>query len=130
MMYPIMVKIDFREMLKAGKNVKPVGNTCGVEKVIIHNGAKILEVPVMLLLVKISLKTQQRIRFDCRIGRTVVSVVLSNITEGAVKQPSILHEPVESPNPYCNIFDHKRGIVRSLPEPPPRLIPYPLPQKI
>jgi ACR3 family arsenite transporter len=27
MMYPIMVKIDFREVLKAGKNVKPVGLT-------------------------------------------------------------------------------------------------------
>jgi len=27
MMYPIMVKIDFREVLKAGKNIKPVGLT-------------------------------------------------------------------------------------------------------
>lgn len=25
MMYPIMVKIDFAEVLKAGKNIKPVG---------------------------------------------------------------------------------------------------------
>ena len=27
MMYPIMVKIDFGEILKAGKNAKPVGLT-------------------------------------------------------------------------------------------------------
>lgn len=27
MMYPIMVKIDFTEVLKAGKNIKPVGLT-------------------------------------------------------------------------------------------------------
>ena len=27
MMYPIMVKIDFREVIKAGKSVKPVGLT-------------------------------------------------------------------------------------------------------
>jgi len=27
MMYPIMVKIDFREVLKAGKSIKPVGLT-------------------------------------------------------------------------------------------------------
>jgi len=95
MMYPIMVKIDFGEVLKAGKNVKPVGltlfvnwavkpftmyaisvfflgtlfltfigpeamdyvkmpfgldlpvgTTYGVGKVIIHNGAKVLEVPL------------------------------------------------------------------------------------
>ncbi len=95
MMYPIMVKIDFGEVLKAGKNVKPVGltlvvnwaikpftmyaisvfflgilfltfigpeavdhvkmpfgldlpvgETYGVGKVIMHNGAKILEVPL------------------------------------------------------------------------------------
>jgi len=95
MMYPIMVKIDFGEVLKAGKNLKPVGltlfvnwaikpfsmyaisvfflgtlflnfigpeavdhvkipfgldllsgETYGVGKVIIHNGAKVLEVPL------------------------------------------------------------------------------------
>ncbi len=28
MMYPIMVKIDFAEVLRAGKNVKAVGLTC------------------------------------------------------------------------------------------------------
>ena len=95
MMYPIMVKIDFGEVLKAGKNVKPVGLTLivnwaikpftmyaislfflgtafyaligpeamdyvkmplgldlavndmhGVGKVVIHNGVKVLEVPL------------------------------------------------------------------------------------
>ena len=95
MMYPIMVKIDFGEVLKAGKNVKPVGLTLfvnwaikpftmyaislfflgtlfhafigpeamdhvkmpfgldlpvdatyGVGKVIMHNGVKVLEVPL------------------------------------------------------------------------------------
>jgi ACR3 family arsenite transporter len=95
MMYPIMVKIDFGEVLKAGKNLKPVGltlfvnwaikpftmyaisvfflgtlfyafigpeavdhvkmpfgldlplgETYGVGKVIMHNGAKVLEVPL------------------------------------------------------------------------------------
>ena len=95
MMYPIMVKIDFGEVLKAGKNVKPVGltlivnwaikpftmyaislfflgtafyaligpeamdyvkmplgldlavnDTHGVGKVVMHNGVKVLEVPL------------------------------------------------------------------------------------
>jgi ACR3 family arsenite transporter len=95
MMYPIMVKIDFGEVVKAGKNVKPVGltlfvnwaikpftmyaisifflgtlfhafigpeavdhvnmpfgldlpvgETYGVGKVIMHHGAKVLEVPL------------------------------------------------------------------------------------
>ncbi len=95
MMYPIMVKIDFGEVLKAGKNLKPVGltlfvnwvikpftmyaisvfflgtlflnfigpeamdlvkmpfaldlpvgETYGVGKVIMHNGVKVLEVPL------------------------------------------------------------------------------------
>jgi ACR3 family arsenite transporter len=95
MMYPIMVKIDFGEVLKAGKNVKPVGltlfinwaikpftmyaisifflgtaflaligpeamdyvkmplgldlavgDTHGVGKVMLHNGVKMLEVPL------------------------------------------------------------------------------------
>jgi len=95
MMYPIMVKIDFGEVLKAGKNVKPVGLTLfvnwaikpftmyaisifflgtafysfigpeamdyvrmplgldlavnemhGVGKVVMHNGVKMLEVPL------------------------------------------------------------------------------------
>jgi ACR3 family arsenite transporter len=95
MMYPIMVKIDFGEVLKAGKNVKPVGLTLivnwaikpftmyaislfflgtafyaligpeamdyvkmplgldlavndmhGVGKVVMHNGVKVLEVPL------------------------------------------------------------------------------------
>lgn len=95
MMYPIMVKIDFGEVLKAGKNVKPVGltlfvnwaikpftmyaisffflgtaffafigpeamdyvkmplgldlavnETHGVGKVVMHNGVKMLEVPL------------------------------------------------------------------------------------
>jgi len=95
MMYPIMVKIDFAEVLKAGKNVKPVGLTLfvnwaikpftmyaisifflgilflgfigseavdhvkmpfgldlelgaayGAGKVVMHNGAKVLEVPL------------------------------------------------------------------------------------
>jgi ACR3 family arsenite transporter len=95
MMYPIMVKIDFGEVLKAGKNIKPVGltlfinwaikpftmyaislfflgtaffaligpeamdyvkmplgldlslgETHGVGKVVLHNGVKMLEVPL------------------------------------------------------------------------------------
>ena len=36
MMYPIMVKIDFAEVLKAGKNIKPVGLTLLVNWVIKH----------------------------------------------------------------------------------------------
>ncbi len=34
MMYPIMVKIDFGEVLKAGQNVKPLGLTLFINRAI------------------------------------------------------------------------------------------------
>ena len=80
MMYPIMVKIDFMEIVKAGKNAKPVGLTLFINWAIkpftmyaiatavmlfgLSSGAALatvvgvlIEVPLMLMLVKICLKT-------------------------------------------------------------------------
>lgn len=82
MMYPIMVKIDFAEVIKAGKTPKPVVLTLFVNWCIkpftmvaiataavlygIASGAALatvvgvlIEVPVMLLLVRICLRTQR-----------------------------------------------------------------------
>ena len=80
MMYPIMVKIDFMEIVKAGKNAKPVGLTLFINWAIkpftmyaiatavmlfgLSSGAALatvvgvlIEVPLMLMLVRICLKT-------------------------------------------------------------------------
>jgi ACR3 family arsenite efflux pump ArsB len=81
MMYPIMVKIDFAEVLRAGKAIKPVGLTLLINWAIkpltmyaiatatmlfgLSSGAALatvvgvlIEVPLMLMLVKFCLKTQ------------------------------------------------------------------------
>lgn len=65
MIYPIMVQIDFRKVIQAGKTPKPVGVTLFVNWLIKPFTMAFfawlfmtIEVPVMLTLVKICLRTQ------------------------------------------------------------------------